>query len=121
MATPLKNDSRSLPAATVSDLYTHLSKTQSLSQVGSWEVDLLQHRLWWSPEVYKLFELDPTISPASQSTFSKIIHPNDRERVNAAFLTSVEQRIPYDITHRLCMPDGRVKFVRERGVTTYDN
>ncbi|HSG04720.1 MAG TPA: EAL domain-containing protein [Marinobacterium sp.] len=121
MATPLKNDSRSLPATTVSDLYAHLSKTQSLSQVGSWEVDLLQHRLWWSPEVYKLFELDPTISPASQSTFSKIIHPNDRERVNAAFLTSVEQRIPYDITHRLCMPDGRVKFVRERGVTTYDN
>jgi HD-GYP domain-containing protein (c-di-GMP phosphodiesterase class II) len=32
----------------------------------------------------------------------------------------VEVHEPYDILHRLCMPDGRVKYVNERCQTFYD-
>lgn len=118
MAALLKDKRKSLEAS-AADLYAHLSKTQSLCQVGSWELDLVRETLWWSAEVYELFELDPANSPASYDAFLNAIHPDDRDKVNKAFITSVEQRLPYDITHRLCMADGRIKFVRERGTTSY--
>ena len=37
-----------------------------------------------------------------------------------AFHVSVAGQAPYEIEHRLLMPDGRVKYVRERGETRYD-
>lgn len=104
---------------TKEELFSHLAKTQALSQVGSWQLDLEDNSLWWSLEVYKIFELDPLNSPASYEAFLNVIHPDDRDLLNNAFLVSVENRQPYDLTHRLQMTDGRIKFVRERGMTSY--
>lgn len=118
MAALLKDNRKSLDAS-AADLYAHLSKTQSLSQIGSWELHLVRETLWWSAQVYELFELDPANSPASYDAFLNVIHPDDRDKVNQAFLASIEQHLPYDITHRLSMADGRIKFVRERGTTSY--
>ena len=101
------------------ELFTHLAKTQALSHIGSWELDLLENSLWWSLEVYKIFELDPLTSPASYESFLAVIHPQDRELLNQAFTESIEQRSPYNLTHRLLMPDGRIKYVHESGMTAY--
>lgn len=108
-----------IPSASREELFAHLAKTQALSQVGSWELDLQHNALWWSLEVYKIFELDPQESPATYDQFLKVIHPDDRERVNKAFVEAIEKHRPYDLTHRLLMPDGRVKVVRERAMTAY--
>ena len=103
------------------ELFAHLAKTQALSHVGSWELDLVEDSLWWSLEVYKIFELDPLTSPASYESFLAVIHPQDRELLNQAFTESVEERRPYGLTHRLLLPDGRIKYVHESGMTAYAN
>ena len=103
------------------ELFAHLAKTQALSHVGSWELDLVENSLWWSLEVYKIFELDPLTSPASYESFLALIHPLDRELLNQAFTESVEERRPYGLTHRLLLPDGRIKYVHESGMTAYAN
>lgn len=109
------------PMSTASEIFTHLSKMQGLCQVGSWELDIRQEKLWWSLEVYKIFEINPAVSPASYDAFLAQIHPDDRESVNQTFLASIDEHAPYDITHRLLMPDGRIKHIRERGLTKYDD
>ena len=48
-----------------------------------------------------------------------VTHPDDRDGVAQAYTASVQRREPYRITHRLLMPDGRVKHVHERGETHY--
>ena len=48
------------------------------------------------------------------------MHPDDRELVDRVYSEAVEQRRPYDLVHRLLMPDGRVKHVHERAETRYD-
>jgi PAS domain S-box-containing protein len=96
-----------------------LKETQRLSRLGSWELDVVSQELHWSEEIYRIFEIDPARFGASYDAFLALVHPDDRERVHAAYEGSVRARQPYDVSHRLHMQDGRVKHVRERGETFY--
>ena len=96
-----------------------LNEAQGLAQIGSWELDLRTHRLIWSDEIYRIFEIDPAAFRASYEGFLNLVHPDDREMVNRAYSDSVASRTPYTITHRLLMKDGRIKFVQERCQTDY--
>lgn len=96
-----------------------LKEAQRLAQVGSWELDIVNNRLGWSDEIYRIFEIDPAKFSASYEAFLNAIHPDDREKVNAAYTDSLRERRPYNIVHRLLMGDGRVKYVREICQTAY--
>ncbi len=97
-----------------------LNKAQHIAHVGSWELDLVKNRLWWSNEIYDIFEIDPDQFGASYEAFINAIHPDDREAVNRAYLGSLENKSAYEIDHRLRLPDGRVKYVRERCESEFD-
>lgn len=97
-----------------------LEEAQRIAKLGSWELDLLQNRLSWSEEIYRLFEIDPQQFGASYEAFLEAVHPEDRARVDAAYQQSLASQTPYSIVHRLRLPDGRVKHVREECETQYD-
>ncbi len=97
-----------------------LNEAQRIARIGSWELDLVSGELSWSDETFRLFEIDPSMFSASYEAFLAAIHPDDREQVHQAYTDSLESRAPYDITHRLRMPDGRIKWVNERCETHYD-
>jgi PAS domain S-box-containing protein len=97
-----------------------LNEAQHMARVGSWHLDLTSGKLGWSDEIYRIFEIDQEKFGASYEAFIAAIHPDDRELVDQAYKASVASRIPYQITHRLLMPDGRVKWVEERCQTLYD-
>ncbi|NOS81541.1 MAG: PAS domain S-box protein, partial [Nitrospira sp.] len=96
-----------------------LNKAQRLAQIGSWELDLLTNNLTWSDEIYRIFEIDSVAFQASYEGFLNLVHPDDLEMVDRACSDSVASRTPYDITHRLLMKDGRIKFVQEQCRTDY--
>ncbi len=97
-----------------------LNAAQYIAHVGSWELDLVANKLTWSDEIFRIFEIDPAQFGASYEAFLERIHPDDRDRVNAAFSESVAQHTPYEIIHRLLMADGRIKHVQERGYSVYN-
>lgn len=99
---------------------TRLKEAQRLAELGDWELDLTDNELTWSDEVYRIFERDPESQKATLDAFWTAIHPDDRGTVERTFQTAVAQHSTYDIEHRLLMPDGRIKHVRERGETRYD-
>jgi two-component system, cell cycle sensor histidine kinase and response regulator CckA len=96
-----------------------LADTQRLANVGSWELDLATRQLWWSAEIYHVFEANPEHVSASLELFRQMVHPEDREAVSSAFATAITNQTPYEIVHRLLMADGRVKYVREHARTIY--
>jgi len=97
---------------------SRLKEAQRLALLGHWELNLGTNQLAWSDETYAIFALDPAQTP-SYDVFLGVIHPDDRDGVAQAYTASVQRREPYRITHRLLMPDGRVKHVHERGETHY--
>ncbi len=96
-----------------------LTEAQRLAHLGSWELDLSTNRLEWSAEIFRIFEIDPARFGASYGAFLAAIHPDDRDAVNRAYTDSLATRQPYEIGHRLRMPDGRIKYVHERCETDY--
>ncbi len=96
-----------------------LREAQRIAHIGSWELNLLKNTLSWSDEVFWIFEIDREHFGASYEAFLNTVHPEDRDAVNAAYTNSLETRSPYGITHRLLMPDGRVKYVHEQCETLY--
>ncbi len=97
-----------------------LTETQEQALMGQWELDLLTGQLAWTNEVFRIFEIDRNKFGASYEAFLEAIHPEDREAVNTAYNTSLKNRTPYEIAHRLLFEDGRTKFVVEHCRTEYD-
>jgi len=97
-----------------------LKEAQRIAQIGNWELNLITSTLSWSDEVFRIFEIDPAQFGASYKAFLDAVHPEDRELVDEAYLTSIETREPYEIIHRVRMADGRIKFIQEHGETHYD-
>jgi PAS domain S-box-containing protein len=97
-----------------------LDEAQRVALIGSWELDLVENRLWWSDEVFRIFEIDPENFGASYEDFLDGVHPDDRDSVNRAYTESVSNRTPYDIVHRLLFNDGRIKYINKRCETFFD-
>ncbi|WP_173066196.1 PAS domain S-box protein [Sulfurimicrobium lacus] len=101
------------------DSQARLVAAQQIARLGYWELDLATNRLWWSEEIFRIFEIDADSFGASYEAFLAAIHPDDRQAVNQAYLDSLENKASYEIEHRLLLPDGRVKYVHERCETEF--
>ena len=97
-----------------------LEQAERIAKLGHWELDLVTNKLYWSDEIYRIFDVNPQKFKASYEAFLDAVHPEDRERVNKAYTDSLKYKTVYDIDHRLLMKDGTVRFVNEKCKTEYD-
>ena len=98
-----------------------LIEAQRLAKTGSWSLDIESNTFSWSDEISRIFEIAPVADfDLSYDAFLNVIHPEDRARVDETFKESIESHKPYNIEHRLLLPDGRIKFVHENVETLYD-
>jgi PAS domain S-box-containing protein len=97
-----------------------LQEAQRIAHVGSWDVDMVNDKLVWSDEIFRIWEIDKTKFKADFAAFVDTVHPEDRERVVQAYNDAVVNHSLYEVEHRLLFPDGRVKHILERGEPQYD-
>ncbi|MHB1093859.1 EAL domain-containing protein [Thiobacillus sp.] len=109
-----------LAEAALKESEARLNDAQRIAQVGSWEFDMASGKTTCSNETFHLFEVDRQTFGASYEAFMEAVHPEDRERISQAYLDSLTNRSPYEISHRICMPDGRIKWVNERCEMHFD-
>jgi PAS domain S-box-containing protein len=93
-----------------------LNRAQEIAHLGSWELDLVNNRLTWSDEVYRIFGLQPQEFGATYEAFLEAVHPDDRTSVDAAYSGSVrEGRDNYEIEHRVVRKStDEIRVVHER-------
>ena len=98
----------------------NLNEAQKIAKLGSWELDLITNNLTWSDEVYRIFNIPSKQFKATYEAFLDNIHPDDRAFVNESYTTSVKNKKPYNIVHRLLLKDGTLKYVNEQCRTFYN-
>jgi len=98
-----------------------LDDAQKMAHVGNWELNLETNELFWSDEIFSLFDIDKNKFDASYEAFLNAIHPDDRDAVNTAYTNSLETKESYAITHRLLMQNGEIKHVEEKCQSFYDD
>ncbi len=91
-----------------------LRRAQRIARLGSWELDLTSNVLTWSDELFRILEIDPLEQQPTYEALINTVHPDDRDLVNNARTAPPNVRTASDLTFRLLMRDGRVKYVNAR-------
>jgi PAS domain S-box-containing protein len=91
-----------------------LVEAQEVAKMGSWEAELQTLNVIWSEQTHRIFETNSSRFHPTRPKFREFIHPEDRAKVDAAFVASLDKRSPSTVAYRIVMPDGRVKILEER-------
>jgi len=93
-----------------------LKRAQGIASLGSWELNLADNSLIWSDETYRIFGFQPNEVEASYESFLEAVHPEDRDAVNEAYVSSIKEgRDCYEIEHRIIQKrSGKTLYVHEK-------
>ncbi len=75
--------------------------------------------LYVSPAFRQIWERDPAELAASPQAWEEAIHPDDRAKRRDA-LCQVSQTGGFDVEYRLALPDGRERWIWDRGFAVRD-
>ena len=98
---------------------SHLRQAQAVGNIGSWQLDLVENRLDWSEEVYRIFAVDAD-EELTFERFLEFVHPDDRARIEREWNAALEDG-EYDVEHRIVTGDGETRWVRERADVEFDD
>ncbi len=90
------------------------------AQMGAYDYDVASDRLWWSPETYALFGVNPAQFVPTPASVIGLLHPEDRARFLSARAEAQARRQPLAIEFRIIRPDGRTAWLAHRGQMEYD-
>ncbi|SDD70861.1 PAS domain S-box-containing protein [Algoriphagus faecimaris] len=96
------------------EVLDRLHRAQSIGKIGYWELDLESFDIFWSNEIYNIWEIDPSTQP-NIVLFEQTIHPEDKDEFLAHQNEALKGKIKLDKSHRILLPSGQVKYVHERG------
>jgi PAS domain S-box-containing protein len=97
-----------------------LSEAQRIAHLGSWNWDIVQNKLTWSAEIFRIFGIPQNHFGATYEAFLDSVHPVDRDRVKQAVDAALYKRQGYSIEHRILLPDGAERTVHERAKVDFD-
>ncbi|MFO0876494.1 MAG: PAS domain S-box protein [Gemmataceae bacterium] len=79
------------------------------ARMGVWDLDLVQNRLHWSPEVYSILGI--TEFDGNPESWRRLVHPDDVEAQVRHFQHTLETRTTLRSEFRIIRPDGTVRWV----------
>jgi len=99
-----------------------LALAVSATRSGLWDADFRSGRFYWSPEFYELLGLGLDEFRPDPRAFGGLIHPDDREEVEARIRASLEgTEDAYAAVYRLMRADGSWIWVDARGRVVRDD
>lgn len=81
---------------------------------GRWEWDITAGVIRWSAQMCRIYGVKPGVQRSFEE-FLSLVHPDDRDRLQATVQTAYETGQPYTLEHRIIRPDGVVRLVHARG------
>ena len=119
------NDDSILGVSTVVQEITHLKRVeqelreatrlladgQRITNTGSWAWDLIDGRVRWSQELYRIFGYDRHPEPTFEA-FLAHIHPDDTGRIRHQFDAVFERNEPFAVEFRIIRTDATERVIQ---------
>jgi len=99
---------------------SYLAEGQRLAHMGSWAFDPAGFD-YWSPELFRMYGLDPDGKPPTIQEYLDWIHPRDRESMANLIKELLANASPFDATKRIVRPNGEVRYIRCVGAPAVEN
>ncbi|WES31513.1 PAS domain S-box protein [Varunaivibrio sulfuroxidans] len=98
-----------------------LKNAQRIAHLGSWSWNFDQDEMIWSDEIFRIFGLRPKEIQPTFARFMKIVHPQDRTRVEGALRNSWDGKKGFHFEHRILLANGNQRTVQEIGEIVSDD
>jgi PAS domain S-box-containing protein len=97
-----------------------LEEAQRVAHIGHYEWNLIDSRVNWSKELYRIYGLPPEDGPIDLAKIFEMIHPEDREYVAREAEETIRGGVHSKAEHRIVRPDGEVRLVQGLGTVKRD-
>ena len=74
--------------------------------VGVWELDWDSKQMWWSETLFKIVGVPPQAVASGWYRWVSLVHPSDRDAVQAAIERAIARCEPLHLQHRIIAPAG---------------
>jgi len=98
-----------------------LAKTHQVARIGNWQWDLKSNTMTWSREIFTILGAHPVTFAPNRANFMACVHPQDRQTIELAVAQTLASGAPYNVDHRIVLPDDSIRFVNEQGEVEYDD
>jgi PAS domain S-box-containing protein len=88
--------------------------------MGTWDWDIRTDELIWSDNLEAIFGLPPGSFDGTFECFRRLIHPADRDLVEGAIASSIEQRSGHEVEFRSARADGSIGWLSGKGRVVTD-
>jgi PAS domain S-box-containing protein len=88
-----------------------LNKAQSISKIGNWEFNPATGELFWSKELYRIFELGDEPKETLYEAYRSKYHPDDLQKLDEILKNSIEKAAGFTYEHRIICNDGSIKYI----------
>jgi PAS domain S-box-containing protein len=97
-----------------------LAQAQAIARLGSleWAVDSDQVR--WTPELRRIYGLDPEPTTTTLEAFLDRVHPDDRAGMERVTREAGGRGIPFRLEHRIVCPNGEIRVLVSWGRVMHD-
>ena len=85
------------------------------AQMGSWVLDVVENKRDFDAQTCHLLGIDRATFKGSPDEFFRVVHPDDRDAIQAALTRSIEHDAPYESAYRVIHPDGSIRHIVSRG------
>lgn len=92
-----------------------LELAEAVAGMGHWSVDLRTNKLHWSEGVFRIHGIDPEWGEPALEDGIQFYHPDDRQTVEDAVNSAVEENKPFEFQLRIVRGDGEIRHVISRG------
>ena len=96
-------------------------QSRQLAKIGSWEVDLINQKIYWSEEVHLMHETDPTSFSPNLETAINFYREDFRQLVQSNIEKSVTTGEPFDFEAVLVTAKKKELWVRAIGNAEFSN
>jgi PAS domain S-box-containing protein len=92
-----------------------LLEAQRLSHMGSWKHDVASGAVIVSPEIHRIYGVQPDEDTSHAEFWFSRNHPDDQHRIQEIFERSTSRKTDYEADYRIVLPDGTIKYVHVVG------
>ena len=97
-----------------------LAAAQRIGKMGNWDWNIETGELWWSDEIYRIFDLNPDNYLPTYEKLLRSVHPDDRSLVEQSIQDALDNGKPFNIDHRIMHRRGTLATVHEQAEITRD-
>jgi PAS domain S-box-containing protein len=94
-----------------------LRRALDAARMGIWFWSIDNGTLSWDENLRQLYGLNPEDRISGYEDFLARVHPDDRERVQAAVRRALESGGELNYEFRIVLPDGRIRWIADHGET----